>query len=77
MTVQLPNDICTAAAIFDFLKRREHKPIRALMRLSGGRYGYIDERGVSFEFHCGHCFEALLTDDEGRQHWTPTSIEYD
>ena len=69
-------DIYKAAESLDFLKRREHKPIRVLNWVSGDRYGYVDEKGVTYEFHCGHCFEALLVDDEGRQHWTPTSIEY-
>lgn len=69
-------DIHTAAETLDFLKRREHKPIHVLRPVSGGRYGYINEWGLLYEFHCGHCFEALLTDDDGRQHWTPTSIEY-
>lgn len=60
-----------------FLRARESRKVHTMTYLpSVDRYGFYDGNGRFVEFHCGHGLEVLLKDDEGKQHWIPTSIEY-
>lgn len=71
-------ELYKAMTTLDFLRRRESKEVHTMVYFpKERRYGYYDKNGVPVEFHCGRCLEALLQDDEGKQHWIPTSIEYD
>ena len=71
------SDLYEAQGILRFLRRRESKEVHTMTYFpSQGRYGFYDENGRPVGFTCGHCLEVLLTDDEGKHHWIPTSIEY-
>lgn len=60
-----------------FLQGREGREVYKVTRMPGKRYGYQDKDGRQVDFHCGHCLEALVTDEEGRMYWAPTCIEHD
>ena len=74
---QILLNIYEAHASLDFLRRRESMEVHTMSYFpSVKRYGYYSWAGQLVEFHCGHPLEALIADNEGKQHWEPTRIEY-
>jgi len=60
-----------------YLSRPTHGVYR-LSLMSGGKYGYVDNRGLTHLFSSGFPFEALLTEDSpsGMPEWVPVRVEY-
>ena len=60
-----------------YLSRPTHG-VYSLSLMPGGKYGYVDNKGLTHLFSSGFSFEALLAEDSpsGMPEWVPVRVEY-